>query len=38
MSSTCRKYLVVWNYETEDGELEETWEPFGNLMVPDDPW
>ena len=36
MGATCREYLVQWQYETEDGELEETWEPYTNLLVPDD--
>ena len=28
-----REYLVVWTYETEEGEQEETWEPYHHLMV-----
>ena len=36
MGATCREYLVVWDYELENGELEETWESYEKLLVPDD--
>ena len=32
-ASGKREYLVVWKFETEEGELEETWEPYHHFLM-----